>query len=424
MAAFKRIVICLDGTWNSPNEVKKRASGARVFKPSNVLKICRGVLPVDEQSTVQVSYYDLGVGSLEKHEGVSNYWLHKADKIFGGVWGAGFEGNVEDAAHFIIHNYQPGDEIYLFGFSRGAATARALANFLNWLGGIPTKDQAYYVPALFRKYLSSGGQYDLEKAKVEVVVATTREGREPKYMGDFQTGRVAFLGVWDTVMSLGGRLNARNDNTTEKKRAFHTQSAPPGIVKVARQALAIDERRWDFRPEIWQKTNGHAADQSLKQCWFAGAHSNTGGGLLYDGLANCSLEWMKEEMGKSGLGLAFDTNFLCHYVSYPQDDAHDSYSGMYKVFDGVRWRLNKGVRNIDQSAETNCRVHKSVYERLVSDHTQCHRMSAPYRPRNLLAYLATLENPEQEIQRAVDGKPIPEDLLAEIEKLRSKIRRP
>ncbi len=133
---MKRLILCLDGTWNSTYKKGKREDGTKVLKPSNVLKLARAIQPIDNQGHHQVVYYDTGVGAMSKYPGFANKFLSRIDNYLGGAWGAGFEVNIEDALTFIINNYSAADinklsdEILVFGFSRGAATARALTQFI------------------------------------------------------------------------------------------------------------------------------------------------------------------------------------------------------------------------------------------------------------------------------------------------------
>src|SRR5260370_21292647 len=151
----RRLVVCLDGTSNSDFDDKLRPSKKRpadsqaeksslstgdgkrkpisVLKPTNVLKVCRAVLPWD-QATLreQITYYEVGVGSLTKYPGAANRLLFQTDRFLGGLEGAGFESNIESALSFLVLNYQPGDEVFIFAFSPGSATARGLTPFLDW----------------------------------------------------------------------------------------------------------------------------------------------------------------------------------------------------------------------------------------------------------------------------------------------------
>jgi len=382
----KRLVVCLDGTWNSPNEIKARETGVRVAKPSNVLKISRALCKEDRHGVPQVCYYALGVGALERFPGTSNGLLSRVDRILGGAFGAGFESNVEDAIRFIAHNYDADDELYLFGFSRGAATARAVAQFLDWLGGVPVKRDDYYLPFLFRAYLESRGTANPEEARAGV---TDGDGLEVVPL------RIRFLGVFDTVMALGGRLKATHKRTSDDRRNYHVREVPPAIVDVARQALAVDERRWDFRPEIWTSRHPEAPQQDLEQRWFAGAHSNIGGGLLDDGLANVALNWMRR--AAEAQGLAVDgALFKPHkWFPYAFDRWHDSYTRAYRSLDWIRRRRNRGLRTlIDRPASARLTLDPSVIDRLNADPAR-HEMEQSYRPENVRTLLASIDDERQ-----------------------------
>src|SRR5581483_4791802 len=162
----RRLVLCLDGTWNSAYSLKRRSDGHAVFKPSNVLKVARAVVPYDAAGDrQQIVLYHIGVGSLARYPGVSNRLLSVADKVLGGGWGAGFEENVEEALEFLAHNHEPGDEVFVFGFSRGAATAQAVTRFLDWAGGLPLKHDSYYLPRLFHDYVSRRGAEPVAAAR-------------------------------------------------------------------------------------------------------------------------------------------------------------------------------------------------------------------------------------------------------------------
>jgi uncharacterized protein (DUF2235 family) len=357
----RRLILCLDGTWNSTANEQEREEGGVVLRPTNPLKICRAIEPVADKQ--QITYYDIGVGSLAVYEGTANRILYRADKILGGLWGAGFEGNVEDALHFLAINHLPGDEVYIFGFSRGAATARAVTRFLEWSGGLLPKDQAYFLPFFFRAYVESHGDVAAFHA---LRAAKTKPGREL----NFRRIDVTYLGVFDTVASLGSRFKARGDQTSDPGRTFHMGTAPAACVKSARQAIAIDEKRFDFRPEVWTEVRD---GQTMEQRWFAGVHSNVGGGLKTDGLANIALQWILE----GAPDLKLDEAFLEPYKRVVTADIYPSWSTAMKIAEAIRFRLGKGARRI---GGLNADLHPSVIERM-------HLLSS-YRPKNVLEFLA------------------------------------
>lgn len=353
----RRFVLCLDGTWNNAYKKATRDDGTKVVKPSNPLKLARAVLPRDDAGIEQITYYDTGVGSMGRYPGLPNRLLGLSDKYLGGATGAGFEANVEQAATFLANNFVTGDQVYVFGFSRGAAQARALTRFIDWMGGMPTKNDAYFIPLYFRDYVDSGGRAD-------PALTTTSSGRRPDGL---QPIRIDLLGVWDTVLAHGG--------------AWLLGSRPASCVVNARHAVAVDEKRYIFLPEIWQ---GAQPGQSMEQRWFPGVHSNVGGGYLDDGLANVSLRWMLGEAER--LGLAMNRTFVGFYRPWPQGRYYESKDVKYTLWDGIR--LKNGVRSlIDQPASANLTLDDSVLQRIASDYREHEQMDAPYRPRNVREYL-------------------------------------
>ena len=211
----KRLIICSDGTWNNPE--KKDVT--------NVVRTALAVLPVDQKGIQQVVFYDWGIGS----EG-------RGDKIPGGMLGKGLDKNIQDAYRFLVHNYVAGDEIYLFGFSRGAYTARSTAGLIR-NAGILKKEHADLIPRAYRMYRS--------KAKPDV----SRAIEFRKQFSQAQEVHIKFIGVWDTVGALGIPLRIMQD-INERKYAFHDTSLSK-IINHACHALAIDEKRRDFKPTLW-----------------------------------------------------------------------------------------------------------------------------------------------------------------------------
>ncbi len=428
----RRIVLCLDGTWNSTYNAKHREDGSEVVKPSNVLKLCRAVVPRGENGIEQLAYYDVGVGSLARYPGLSNRLLSLADKALGGGWGAGFESNVEEALQFLALNYRPGDEVFVFGFSRGAATARAVTQFLDWSGGLPVKRDAYYLGHLFRAYVSSQGQRSGSEAREEIDRKRRQDGLDP--LEPFQEIRVTFLGVWETVMALGSRFRATGPGTATVSRSFHLRPEPARCVLHARQALAVDEARYDFRPEVWTAGASH---QTLEQRWFAGVHSNVGGGYVDDGLANLAFRWILGEA--EARGLAVDRRIVAFFRGYAQDRLYRSESLLYRTLDGLRFRFGRGKRSlIGYPASAMLSLDRSVIHRICSDPRKPKPGGAPgevrfpelrkaYRPENVLELLACHADLEAYLENLgldEEHRELPEDVLERIRKLQPRFRHP
>ncbi len=180
--------------------------------------------------------------------------------------------------------------------------------------------------------------------------------------------------------------------TVAPKFAFYVGKTPPAIVKTVRQALAIDERRWDFRPQIWQSPApppdpGPAAgpalaaawpEQSLVQLWFPGVHSNVGGGYGNDAFANGALHWMVQQA--EAAGLAVDPEHLKHFKLDIAGKQVDSDQGWMHYYELLRGKRGRGVRQLELGPAAGIGLHESVGRRLLTDRA--------YRPANLLTYLA------------------------------------
>ncbi len=205
----KRIVICCDGTWNRPEQPV----------PSNVVRTARAVLPTGRDGVSQVVFYDEGVGTG-----------NRIDRLLGGAFGDGLVRNIADAYRFLVHNYAAGDELFLFGFSRGAYTARSLAGLLR-NSGLLHKAHADRFTAAFDLYR----RQDAPPSSPEAQAFRAAHSRE---VG------VHFLGVWDTVGSLGIPLRGLR-YLTMRRHQFHDVELS-GSMRNAFQALAVDERRFPF----------------------------------------------------------------------------------------------------------------------------------------------------------------------------------
>lgn len=375
---MQRFVLCLDGTWNNAASEVERAGGAKVYRPSNVLKVARAVRFLDAARNEQITYYDTGIGSMNRAPTGAARIVRATDNLLGGALGAGFEVNIEEAYTFLANNWSPGDEIFIFGFSRGAAQARSLCRFIEWVGGFPEKSDVYYSTHLYSRYLErygkgSGAQFWEERNE-------KRRREDRPLLRPIQRATIRYLGVWDTVLALGSRFKLRGRATAEKV-AFHTPESPPENVDRIRHALAIDESRHDFRPEIFARAkDGH----DVQQRWFVGAHSNVGGGLADDSLANLALRWLIDEA--SEVGLDVDEEFLEFYRGNPLRSISRKSRG-FALLDTVLWPIRgfEGERDLLSTPGTS--IDQSVITRLKADPREENELDVPYRPENLLRYL-------------------------------------
>jgi uncharacterized protein (DUF2235 family) len=249
------------------------------------------VLERDPQQ--QLPFYDPGVGTLPEPTRTTRVgkWLSKATGL---AFGQGLMQNVEDAYRFLMENWRPGDRVFLFGFSRGAYTARALASLLHMFGLLPAGSHNL-LPYLMRHFSASGQTLKKSLAAREAFWKFSDEFRATFAQPTSQDGErrfpVHFVGVFDTVSSLGW---AWNPVTVPFSRSNPS-------VKIVRHAIAIDERRWFFR----QNTFNAVEDQDLQELWFAGVHSDIGGGYseAEGGLWREAYAWMLEAAASAGLKL-------------------------------------------------------------------------------------------------------------------------
>jgi uncharacterized protein (DUF2235 family) len=360
---MKRIVICADGTWNEREQVDDK-TGKR--KPSNVTKVARTVLPKSAGGVDQIVYYHEGVGT----EG-------GLDKFTGGAFGKGMEENIRNLYRFIVYNYDPGDELYFFGFSRGAFTVRSLAGFMNKVG-LLEKDDDFYTPEVY-------GLYEHNHAKG----SPAWEKAFHNIRGTRPCPTIRFIGVWDTVGALGAP-GAVGQWLNPRKYQYHDIGLHPTISN-AIHALAIDEQRKPFAPSLWTRPNGWLGN--LEQAWFPGVHTNVGGGYHPDGVANEPLHWIVEKA--EAVGLEFDKPVLARYLPCFNSSLRDSMKPWYQVFGDHK-------RPIGKHAADGEAVHQAALDR---------RQHFPrYRPTNLEAFLgAAGSNPKiATTTRVPRGTPCPE----------------
>ena len=322
---MKRLVICADGTWNYRDQ---QDDGTHLRHATNVTKLARAVLPRAADGTDQVVIYHDGIGAQKGLE-----------HLTGGVTGEGIEGNIRDLYRSIAYNYVDGDELFFFGFSRGAYTVRTLAGFMYHYGLLQKVDD-FYVPDLFSEY------------EIRKDIATVRaEPRFRNMSSPRPCPEIKFIGVWDTVGALGlpGPLGAIINGN---RFAYHDIELND-TIRNAYHALAIDEQRVPFAPSLWSAPIGWRG--RLEQTWFCGVHCNVGGGYNPDGAANVALHWMVDKA--KACGLEFDAGYLAHYVPCFNSVLSDSMTAMYRL-------LGHHVRAIGAQARGNEQIHRSVIDRI------------------------------------------------------------
>lgn len=357
---MKRLIICCDGTWQD----------AGCTFPTNVAKIAASIKPVANNGTIQSVYYGAGIGT-------NGIW----NKIFGGGLGIGIDFSIKDAYRFICLNYKPGDELYMFGFSRGSYLVRSLAGLIynsgllrpEHLDKLDCKGCEINAYQLYRNRNDDfkPGSEIAKKFRFKFCV------NDPYCIGDNQ-GRVPIrlLACWDTVGSLGlppiGIFNIKAFylpwliKRFPGKYRFHDIRLSKIIVN-ALHAVSIDERRKVFNVTLMAKddekmdSNGNVRTvtgeiQKIRQVWFPGDHPSVGGGVkALQGLSDATLYWVIEQTEQLDLGLEFDLS----RIPYKPDPGKFDYKTSFSKIDwlnllGLIWRKLNDETHFDTD------IHRSA----------------------------------------------------------------
>ena len=380
---MKNIVLCSDGTGNKGGSTPD----------SNVYRIYNAL---DNTTASQVSFYDNGVGTS-----TNKYW-----RALTGAFGIGFNKNVMDLYEFLVRNYEPDDRIFLFGFSRGAATVRAFAGMLQVVGLLDRRKQACLgednLQAMLERarvaYLTRPKPLKTDPAWEQKVAALRSDGM--LYQGQDWRIPITFLGVWDTVSALGfprdwsrtiDWLFSGLDHWLDK--VFHQNAYEYQLddkVACACHALALDDERRTFHPHVfWEKPDPRGRytqkdrPKQLHQVWFAGMHSNVGGGYERAGMASVALHWMMCWAVRHGLELDKEAIDDAEAASNVTDKLYDSRDGLAAYY-------RYGPREIDRlwgdRFDGPIKVHSSV-------ETRIKRGTARYAPGFLPYQIAIADTP-------------------------------
>ncbi|TVQ10620.1 MAG: DUF2235 domain-containing protein [Balneolaceae bacterium] len=352
---MKRIVICCDGTWNAPDT---EIDGLPV--KTNVVKIANAVLPADERGTKQMMFYDKGVGTRGG----------RIRRMIDGATGRGLSDNLLNAYRYLIQNYEPGDQIFMFGFSRGAFTVRSLAGLIRSCGilrinAIDKVDHAFEI--------YSSRRFDTHPRQVEATMF-----RKTYSLSDIIP--IKFMGVWDTVGALGNPLMLNGIFT--ERYSFHDHKLS-SKVEYAYHAVAIDEKRRHFQAALWEK-DPNDTHQTMEQVWFAGVHSNVGGGYTTTGLSDIALEWMAGKASAAGLALLPP---VCK--PNPMQPTADSRKSFYKLIPPHYRKIDRYCQISGKPAETSQGTSdgKLTCEALHPTVVQKYNDDTDYRPNNLVEFL-------------------------------------
>lgn len=309
---MKNILLFLDGTWNDREDPNTWTNVALLHDMSLT------------DSPEQISYYDKGVGTDGGY-----------DMKLGGLHGVGLSRNVKQAYSFLVKHYQEGDRVFIFGFSRGAYTARSLAGLVFNCGVLASSQD---------NYRAIDRLYDDYKDRDAAAMKSHKSGNKqcPIHM----------LGVWDTVGALGIPISFLK-NVGDRLFAFHDTKLNPE-VQFACHAVAIDERRNSFEPTLWEVTpeNKHR----IKQVWFPGVHSDVGGGYKERHHSDIPLRWMLDQAKQRGLIVKPGFNY--QFQDNLAEKHHDS---VYRIFG-----MEIGEKDRDApiaSGFTPC-IHRSVLDKM------------------------------------------------------------
>ena len=395
----KKIFVFCDGTGNEFADTRGSKGGN-----SNVVKLYTTLRVTNEQ----VAYYHPGVGTMGDpgiRWAVARYW----SQVKGLAFGAGFKANVLDAYRYLMEVYNDGDEIYIFGFSRGAYTARALAGLLHSCGLLCRGNEGHILYAWNLFHRAVKGKRQLLKQDPGQRGGVDAHTIEHNYAFAETYSRkvtIRFIGVWDTVSSVGWIY--------EPFRLLNMAQNP--VIQVGRHAVSIDERRAFYRDNLWgppveitdpewpEELRAQGIQQDLAQVWFPGAHSDVGGSYPQGDAApaNEALRWMIGELQNHGAELCQDRinmvlgtpSGCCSadeiYAPPPPPDhcIHDSLKGIWwllqlfpqQYYDKENAKIQLRVPfGAPRTIPRDSIIHGSAVRRM----DQTVAGEEPYRPRNL-----------------------------------------
>jgi uncharacterized protein (DUF2235 family) len=374
----KKLVVFCDGTWNEPTQ-----------RGTNVVRMLQAMDFQDAAGNPQIAHYIAGVGT------------RRDEKFLGGLFGLGVSANIKDAYAFIVSNYQDGDEIYIFGFSRGAYTARSIAGLIHNFGVL----RRHNLPLASTVYDHYKDKSDPWKPSGENSI---------KFRDDYchaYPAKIRFLGVWDTVGALGapygellGRLLAKFFNV-----GFHNVKLSAS-VDAAAHALAADERRWPYRPTPIELSDDHRARNAASladksrgyplyvERWFPGVHCNVGGSYDEHGLSDYALQWMAARAVENGLKLLNFADVKLSesrpFAPRPEEPIQNSQTLYYRILTALMVKLpaTLGLKSVYPAEDQALARHidwRGDYVRPigagedVSALTEKAGVDSAYRPRNL-----------------------------------------
>jgi hypothetical protein len=423
----RRIILLLDGTWNDSDfgpfdtnivrlrglianssdagDTKAPYETVTISDPANM------VTKPESNSRSNIVFYERGVGTGTL-----------IDRLFGGTIGLGLDDNIRRAYKFLSFHYKPGDEIFVFGFSRGSYTARSLVGYIA-SAGLLLSDKC--------NEENERKAWDFYRTPTNDRLPGVWHDLEP-YVNDRDQLRISCLAVFDTVGALGIPLEVFVHANRERYE-FHDVDLS-SITSVNLQAIAIDERRWPFQAALWRKPQFKKFNTVTEQVWFPGAHADVGGGYVKEAergkqasLDSITLDWMLRRLKvwfsdfpiKEFLILSpnEDGDRDSHYEDWVNAELHNSRTGVYKCYPNT-WRTiaNSLIPSVDlrkretstgydrHSISINEMVHISALEKVYTSLPGSSVRS--YAPKNLISVLSRIENTYTTPARTQSGNEI------------------
>ncbi|MDH3646518.1 MAG: DUF2235 domain-containing protein [Gammaproteobacteria bacterium] len=372
----KNIVLCSDGTGNS---------GGKAGEGTNVWKTYRTVhVHLQPPQPEQMAFHDDGVGTQS----------NKLFKVLAGATGLGLSRNIRQLYNNLVHHYAPGDNIYLFGFSRGAFTVRSLAGLISLCGVIdqqkldrPLDDSIGEAFSLYWKVHRTQDWTITQDFRRKYAhrhpddPANSHRFGGPGCKDEFDVP-IKFIGVWDTVGAIGLPIAELTDAADKIFRfKFHKEDLL-ACVEHGYHALAIDDERHSFHPVIWDEASKKDY-QVLEQVWFSGVHSNIGGGYPKDQMALVALAWMLDKAAACGLRFRDELRQQFELEANVHGKLYNSRAGFAVYY---RYR----PRNIEQLLKEKLpagavpKIHATVFDRV-------QRATSDYAPANIPAKYEVVE---------------------------------
>ncbi len=344
----RRLILSFDGTWSTPENTESGDLAA-----TNVVKLHHLIPQIQGGSNIQIPKYFKGIGTN---------WH---DRFRGGAFGFGLDRIIRDGYKFLIRRYEPGDEIFIFGYSRGAYTARSLVGLIRNAGLID------------RTNFENNRQLNKLVDEAYELYRTRDEGPDTEAAQMFRAAhaleiRIKFLGVWDTVGALGIPVNSFGWFNRRFFEFHDTQLS--SIVENAYHAIAIDEHRESFKATLW---NAPTVDtQHMEQKWFVGSHGNIGGGYADSRLSDITLQWMQQKASECGLQIAQVATTAEAYLGTLRN-SFDEWPATFRFLYPDRY-----YREIGATGHPSESLHETTEFRMEADET--------YRPPNVIQYLDSL----------------------------------